>query len=244
MRGYIINLSLNDTDPPVYRQVILPERTTFNRLHDTIQNVTNFLSGYPYFHRHLYTFDLPEEDQVVTNDEERYLEHKDYLKNKQWFEDRLNHTPRSMRRYEEKNLAYLRKTVKLPERNYIDHYLENYKTMTYLYDYGAGWEFTITLEAVVDDYYFGYPTLLEAENDAPPEDVAGVEGFYRFLEAYYNPSDPEHKQALIFGKKNGFRPLDFDYINEGLKGIKYRKTEWEHINHDHYNIIGPRYIKK
>lgn len=83
MRGFIVSLSINDTDPLAYRQIILPERTTFNRLHDTIQTVTNFLSGYPYPHRHFHSFDLSEENQVVINDEERYLDHKDYLKNKQ-----------------------------------------------------------------------------------------------------------------------------------------------------------------
>lgn len=103
---------------------------------------------------------------------------------------------------------------------------------------------TITLDAIVDDYYFGYPTLLEAENEAPPEEVAGVDGFYRFLDAYDNPSDPEHEHALAFAKKNGFKPLDMDGINESLKRITYRKTAWEHIHHERYNIIGPRYTKK
>ena len=46
----------------------MPAGATFNRLHDVIQNVTNFQGGYPGFGYHLFKFDLtPEENTIITN---------------------------------------------------------------------------------------------------------------------------------------------------------------------------------
>ncbi len=60
----------------------MPAGATFNRLHDVIQTVTNFQSGYPKGDYHLYEFDLKEEDIRVTNDEEAYQEHLHFKKNR------------------------------------------------------------------------------------------------------------------------------------------------------------------
>jgi len=55
--------------------------------------VTNFQSGYPDFGYHLFEFDLPEENMIITNDEEAYREHQYYKKNKKMFEERLKKMP-------------------------------------------------------------------------------------------------------------------------------------------------------
>ncbi|MBT9132081.1 MAG: hypothetical protein DDT33_00591 [Firmicutes bacterium] len=76
----------------------------------------------------------------------------------------------------------------------IDDYLEKHKEILYRYDFGDGWSFIIRLEDIVDDHYFGYPTLLDGAETAPPEDVAGIPGFYDFWEAYRNEKHPEYKE--------------------------------------------------
>ena len=43
----------------------------------------------------------------------------------------------------------------------IDKHLAKLKTIKYTYDYGDNWKILITLENVVDYYYFGYSTLLD-----------------------------------------------------------------------------------
>ncbi len=53
----------------------MPAGATFNRLHDVIQNVFNFKSGYPYEPYHLFEFDLSADNIRVTNDEEAYQQH-------------------------------------------------------------------------------------------------------------------------------------------------------------------------
>lgn len=65
----------------------MPAGATYKRLHDIIQNVTNFRSGYPYGGYHLYEFDLPEENKIVTDNEEAYLEHQHYKNNKAMYEE-------------------------------------------------------------------------------------------------------------------------------------------------------------
>jgi hypothetical protein len=60
----------------------------------------------------------------------------------------------------------------------IDACLEKHKEILYRYDFGDGWELIIRLEDIMDDYYFGYPTLLDGAETAPPEDVGGIPGFY------------------------------------------------------------------
>jgi len=37
------------------------------------------------------------------------------------------------------------------------------------YDFGDDWHFITKHEEIVDDYYFGYPTLLDGAETAPPE---------------------------------------------------------------------------
>ena len=48
MKAYIIKIELQNTKPLIWRKVIMPAGATFNRLHDVIQTVTNFQSGYQY----------------------------------------------------------------------------------------------------------------------------------------------------------------------------------------------------
>ena len=42
MKAYQIGIEFIDSDPAIWRRVIMPADATFNRLHDVIQTVTNF----------------------------------------------------------------------------------------------------------------------------------------------------------------------------------------------------------
>ena len=78
MKSYILNIGLKNSNPIIWRRVIMPVGATFIRLHDIIQGVTNFKSGYPSISPlHLFEFDL-KEDIRVTNDEQAYQEHQYY----------------------------------------------------------------------------------------------------------------------------------------------------------------------
>ncbi len=244
MKAYIIRIDLEESNPEIWRRVVLPAGATFNRLHDIIQNVTNFQSGYPNSGYHLFEFDLLEVNKIVTNDQEMYLEHQHYKKNKEMFDERLRTMPPEMLEFEKPYQERISKEVHKPKGLKIDDYLQEYGEIRYGYDFGDDWHFTIRLESIVDDYYFGYPTLLDGAETAPPEDVGGMHGFYEFLEVYHDKDHPSHKEMKTWAESQFFREYEPDWINDRLKSISYKKTEWDKINHDRYRIIDDRYRKK
>ncbi|WP_203363642.1 plasmid pRiA4b ORF-3 family protein [Bacillus sp. REN10] len=133
------------------------------------------------------------------------------------------------------------KHVKQPSRIKIDPYLERDGSFIYDYDFGDNWRIKVELEETVDDYYFGFPTLLEGEGTAPPEDAGGPFGYKEFLKVYHDPTHPEFLQTVAWAEKQRYVPLDIDYINDSLKYVKYKKTEWSKIDHKNYVIISDQY---
>ena len=243
MKAYIITIELKHSDPLIWRRIIMPAGITFNRLHDVIQTVTNFQSGYPDGDYHLYEFDLQEENIRVTNDEEAYQEYRHFKKNRKAYEERLGTMPPEQAEFEKAYQQRLQMVVHKPTGLKIDGYLKKYKELIYNYDFGDSWQFAIKLEDMVDDYYFGYPTLLDGAETAPPEDVGGIPGFYDFLKAYRDKNHPEHEKMKVWASGQGFREYYPEWINRLLKGIAYKKTQWDIINHHRYKIIEDKYRK-
>jgi hypothetical protein len=79
------------------------------------------------------------------------------------------------------------------------------KRLTYLYDYGDGWEHTIKIERIGQALPGElYPRLLDATGRCPPEDIGGPPGYFEFLEAI---ADPRHERHTEFKE---FYDADFD----------------------------------
>lgn len=239
MKAYILRIELLDSNPTIWRRVIMPAGATFNRLNDVIQNVSNFESGYPYEARHLFQFNL--DNLLVTNNEEAYREHQHYKKNKSFFAERLKNTPIEFLEFEKAYQERLKLEIRIPTSIKIDQYIERQKEIIYDYDFGDDWHFSIKLEEIVHDYYFGYPTLLDGAETAPPEDVGGIDGYYDFLEVYNNNQNPNHQNVLDWLENSNFRTYDPRVINSFFKSIAYKKTEWDKIEHDNYKIIQNKY---
>jgi len=244
MKAYIIKFELQDSNPLIWRRIIMPANATFNRLHDVIQTVTNFKSGYPYEAYHIFEFDLKEENMVVTNSEKAYEEHKNYINNIEVYEARIKEMPADMQEFSRRQYKYLEKVVKKPKHYKISKYLENYKTIEYIYDFGDNWRFNIILEDIVEDYYFGFPTLLDGAETSPPEDVGGIAAYYEFLKIYHDENHPDHKRARKWAEGTNYRTYDPDFINDMLKYVKYQKTNWDMIDHKNYKIINNKYRQK
>jgi hypothetical protein len=200
----------------------MPAGATFNRLNDIIQNVTNFQSGYPNAAFHLFEFYLTEEKMIVTNDEEAYRKHQHYKKNKAMYINRLRSMPPKMRGLEKRHQERLKIEVRKPTGLKVDDYLERYKEIKYAYDFGDDWHFTIRLESIVDDYHFGFPTLLDGAETAPPEDIGGIYAFYEFQKAYRDSKHPDHKAAKEWAEMQEFGEYDPELINRELKALNYK----------------------
>lgn len=194
MKGYILRIEFVDLEPKVWRRVVIPYGCTFRRLHETIQFVTNFQStlGDDY---HLYEFNLHKDNLRVTNDDFSYDQHKDFVKNKKDYIRQLMRSKVEYAEFEKARMERLGIQVRKPSSIMIDKYIEEYRTLEYTYDFGDSWNMLVILEEIVEDYYFGYPTLLSGEGEAPPEDVGGVDGFYDFLKAYNDPTSEYHAEV-------------------------------------------------
>ena len=73
------------------------------------------------------------------------------------------------------------------------------KRLTYLYDYGDGWEHTIKVERIGEALPGDlYPCLLDARGRCPPEDIGGPPGYAEFLEAIADPNHERHKELTEF----------------------------------------------
>ena len=178
MKAYILKISFEDITPLIWRRIILPAGATFNRLHQTIQNVTNFQSDLDPYH----SFGVEIDDYFITNNESILEEYK--------------------------GKKYAGKTVKQPTRIKIDSYLEKHGDFIYNYDFGDDWRIRVELEEMVEDYYFGYPTLLDGEGTAPPEDVGGPPGYEEFLKVYQDPTHPDYLSTYAWAEQQYYLPLD------------------------------------
>lgn len=226
MKAYKIKIELIDSSPLIWRRVIMPAGATFNRLHDVIQNVTNFKSGYPYEHCHIFGFDLKEESLVITNDGEAHNENKLYKARYKNVKLDEKNDPLGTITY------HLKTTVRQPQSIKIDKYIEKYGQINYRYDFGDDWRILITLEETIDDYYYGYPTLIDGAETAPPEDVGGLSGYYEFLKIYNDDKHSDHEDVKVWAEEQRYREYDKNKINRSLKSIKYKKTEWDKLGHE------------
>jgi hypothetical protein len=89
------------------------------------------------------------------------------------------------------------------------------RKLTYLYDFGDGWEHTIKIEHVAaPEPGTSYPRLIEATGRCPPEDIGGPPGYEEFLEAI---RDPRHER---YAEITEWHDTDFDPVVVDVSGIE------------------------
>ncbi len=71
------------------------------------------------------------------------------------------------------------------------------KTLTYLYDFGDGWEHTVKIERIEPPQpAVTYPVLIEALGRCPPEHVGGPPGYEEFLAALADLGHERHSEMV------------------------------------------------
>lgn len=234
MKAYKLKIELVGSDPLIWRRLILPANVTFYRLFDTIQSAMGW-KGIAAFPHHLFEFMLPDENIRVTNDADALDDQK-----------MMKATRDAIKRgkvLNPFNIADLKPAFKIRQSQgiKIDNYLVKYGYLDYVYDLlGDRWHHRLTLEAVIDDYPFGFPALLDGAGNCPPEDVGGFDGYARFRTAMFDPNHPDQRKMLQLAMEQNWRPFDLAWTNEMLKMIQIHKTEWTKLGlgGGHYNLTG------
>jgi len=91
----------------------------------------------------------------------------------------------------------------------------------YIYDFGDGWEHIVEVEQILPtDPNQALPVCIKGKRTCPPEDVGGVWGYERFLEAI---RDPNHSDHAMYSEWIGgeFDPeaFDLDALNDNLRKL-------------------------
>lgn len=177
MRGYILKITLIDSNPLIWRKVVVPSGITFKELHIIIQFSMGWNDCY------LYDFNIKEENLRITCDEEAIKEYKIY--------SNMKLTKRNDPHGFIANLIRIK--WKLSSEVKVDEYLTKENNIEYVYDFGDYWRHEITLEEIIEDYQYEYPICIEGEGACPPEDVGGICGYENFLEIIKDKNHPEYE---------------------------------------------------
>ena len=102
------------------------------------------------------------------------------------------------------------KKAKLVHRAKLCDFLDKYKFILYIYDFGDDWFHYIDVTGSSDDCDDTLPLLINGENDAPPEDCGGAEGFADFLKIMDKPSHKEHKEMKGWAAEQGWERFNFE----------------------------------
>ncbi|MFZ3590426.1 plasmid pRiA4b ORF-3 family protein [Bacillus sp. DJP31] len=176
----------------VWRSIIVPTHTTFDKLHRVLQIAFQWQNT----HLHeFYIYPIYTGDNVISIKKEKPIMHlvSD--------EEALS--------YQDDIPMEMEKGIKLSD------YLP--AKIVYNYDFGDGWEHEIKVERVIENYEFNYPTCLYGEGNAPPEDVGGEPGYEEFLQIMGDKTHPDFEHMVKWGKKQGYREFDLIEVNRRLR---------------------------
>jgi hypothetical protein len=183
-----IKITLNRTDPPIWRRILVPSSVTFFDLHHILQ------IGMGWKNSHLFEFLVGDYKLGYINPHEA-------------FEDMADANEVTL------DLLLLKEGL----------------AFTYLYDFGDGWEHTVTVENLLEkDKEKNYPICIDGQLNCPPEDSGGTYGFYQTLEILKDKKHSEY-EFMKNWVGGGYNPEKFDVekVNKELPKFKSYMKRWK-----------------
>lgn len=92
--------------------------------------------------------------------------------------------------------------------------VKNGDVFEYEYDFGDGWEHSITVKKVTSSSKPVQPRCTAGARACPPEDCGGPHGYARLLQSLADPRHPEHEESTQWAQ--GFQPELFPMPKKGL----------------------------
>jgi hypothetical protein len=91
----------------------------------------------------------------------------------------------------------------------------------YTYDFGDGWDHTISVEKVLPlDSSLKLPACIGGKRNCPPEDCGGVYGYYDVLRKAANPDDPDHEATIEWLGEYNPEEFDLKFADSQVKDYK------------------------
>lgn len=101
----------------------------------------------------------------------------------------------------------------------IDSWMESEEWFTYCYDFGDDWEHRVTIEKVLPDYEYLYPTVLKFKGDTPYEDCGGIRGYYELLDILKEPANSRYEELKEWTENHFTEEYNLDRVNLKLKKL-------------------------
>lgn len=208
---YQLKITLIDSDPPIWRRVLIPGRFTFEEVHAVIQVCMGWENA------HLHQFVLGERGNAV------FLSHPSFdlepttTKDRKAIDQKLADLGFDTTRLSPKQLD---QSNVLDETDFLLQEVVSREgaTLLYEYDFGDSWEHTILVEKIVaPEPGVEYPTCIGGARCGPPEDCGGIGGYADLLDALSDPKRDDHEEALDW-IGDDFDPeyVSLDEINEEI----------------------------
>jgi hypothetical protein len=91
-------------------------------------------------------------------------------------------------------------------------------TFTYTYDFGDNWHHDVLLEAIVMPVPdLTYPLCIAGERNCPPEDVGGIGGYGKYLEAMADPGHQDHQDMMMWRGPFDSEAFSVEKVNQELQ---------------------------
>ncbi len=177
---YQLKITLIDSDPPIWRRILVSGNRSLRKLHDILQIAMGWTNS------HLHQFDTDGGERMYS-DRVFQLDYAD-----------------------DESKVKLRRIAPDEGASFI-----------YEYDFGDCWRHEVVVVKILSPQGVGRtPICKEGERACPPEDIGGVRGYYKFLEALRDKAHEHHVELTEWwGGPFDADELDLDALNQRLRKL-------------------------
>lgn len=188
-----LQISLNETNPQVWRNFKINSHVTFHQLHIAIQIVMGWRNCHPYeFETLMVPYNMSENERLLLIQSESRKVYKIVPEIEDNYFDNNNLTPSN--------------SIEI-----IDVLTEINSEIAYNYDFGDAWEHVIKVENIIENEILLSPQCINGAMCCPPENCGGIYGFNNLLTIITNRKNPKFNETIKW-LGNKFNPNAFNLL--------------------------------
>lgn len=216
MRAYKIKIELRDSNPLIWRKVIITEGTTFKKLHESIQFSMGWMDC------HMYDFNFSEEKLRITCDKEAVSGYEFYSKEES---EKI--------RFCDCIKDIIETKIIDSDEIKIDDCAITCKGCEYVYDFCDCWAHDITLEEILEVDEYRYPICVEGEGACPPEEIGGINEYSEFLEIINNNEHPRYEEMKKWADMKHYKSVfNIEEANRVMSN-KFQLKKYEELEYQY-----------